>query len=102
VALGGGRLKGVADLCMAKVVRLSALAGVVAAGSKGMMMECSGDLSVREVEGFGGRDGFESESTEKRSSASQHHTAPRCNPLSDHFCILHKELAEPLPRHRKL
>jgi hypothetical protein len=36
VALGGGGLKGGADLCMAKVVWLSASAGVVAAEAKGV------------------------------------------------------------------
>jgi hypothetical protein len=53
VALGGGWLKGGTDLCAAKDVRLSALASVVAAGAKGVVMEGSGDLSVVEDEGFG-------------------------------------------------
>jgi hypothetical protein len=64
-ALGGGELEGGADLRVAKVVWLSALASVVAAGTKGVMMERSGDLPVGEAKGFGGGDGFESESAEE-------------------------------------
>jgi hypothetical protein len=66
VALGGGWLERGADLCVSKVVELAALAGVVAAGTKGVMVKCSGDLSVVELEHFGGRDGVEGESAEKR------------------------------------
>jgi hypothetical protein len=67
VALGGGWLERGADLCVSEIVRLAALAGVVAAGTKGVVMECSGDLSVVELERFGWRDGVEGESAEKRS-----------------------------------
>jgi hypothetical protein len=67
VALGDGGLKGGADLCMAKVVWLSASVGVVAAGTKGVVVERNGDLSVREVEGFGRGDGFEGEPVKKGS-----------------------------------
>jgi hypothetical protein len=52
-------------LCVAKVVWLSALASIVAAGTKGVVMERSGDLSIGEVEGFGRGNGLESESTEE-------------------------------------
>jgi hypothetical protein len=67
VALDSGGLKGGADLRMAKVVWLSASAGVVATGTKDVVMERSGDLSVREVEGFGRGDGVEGEPAEKGS-----------------------------------
>jgi hypothetical protein len=62
VTFGGGGFKG---LCKAKVDRFAALASVVAAGIEGVVMERSGDLSVVEVEGLRGGDGFESESTEE-------------------------------------
>jgi hypothetical protein len=59
VALGGGGLEGRADLRVSKVVWLSALASVVAAGTECVMVECSGDLLIGELEGLGGWDGFE-------------------------------------------
>jgi hypothetical protein len=67
VAFGGGWLERGADLCVTKDVRLSALASVVAAGAKGVVMECSGHLLVGEEERFGRGDGVERKSAEKGS-----------------------------------
>jgi hypothetical protein len=48
MALGGGGLERGADLCVAIVVWLSALASVVAARTEGVVMKRSGDLSMLE------------------------------------------------------
>jgi hypothetical protein len=64
-AFGGGGFEGRADLRVAEVVRLSALAIDSAAGTEGVMMEYSGDLSVGEVEGSGRGDGREGKSAKK-------------------------------------
>jgi hypothetical protein len=67
VAFGGGWLERGADLRATKDVRLSALASVVAAGTKGVIVECRGHLLVVEDEGFGRGDGVESEPTKEGS-----------------------------------
>jgi hypothetical protein len=61
VPLGGLWLKGWANLCMSESVGLSALAGVVAAGTEGVMVEGSGDLSIGEGPGAGGAEAGELE-----------------------------------------
>jgi hypothetical protein len=66
VTLGGGGLEGRADLRVSKVVWLSALASVVAAGTECVVMEGSGDLSIGEVEGFGVRDRLKGKAAKDR------------------------------------